>query len=242
MSRMVDEGQSVPEEESQSLSVLLLTLVDHGSGPLSLDMILAHFGRRAFGAALFILAIPNLLPLPPGSSTVLGLPLLILAPQLAFGSEAPRIPRLLGRQTVDRAALDAVCRRAAPWVKRAEGLTRRRFGFMFGRLGDLAIGLVCTLLAAVLILPIPLGNLLPAAAVAALALSLVERDGVLTLLGYAIAGVSAGVLLLSGHVVLQLGHGARDGLDGQAEEVGDVLPTTWSSCRCRARTSPTSSA
>jgi hypothetical protein len=50
---------------------------------------------------------------------------------------------------------------------------------MFGRFGEMTIGFVCSLLAAVLILPIPLGNLLPATAIAALALSLIQRDGLL---------------------------------------------------------------
>ena len=72
---------------------------------------------------------------------------------------------------------------------------------MFGRFGDLTIGVVCSLLAAVLILPIPLGNMLPAAAVVVLALSLTQRDGVFSIIGYVLALVSAGVLTVSGRLV-----------------------------------------
>jgi hypothetical protein len=178
------------------------------------DEIIAHFGRRAFGAVLFLFAIPNLLPLPPGSSTVLGLPLLIIAPQLALGKREPWIPRALGRRTVAPGALASVCRRAAPLVERAELLMTRRLGFMFGRVGDLAIGVVCTLMAAVMILPIPLGNMLPAAAVAALGLSLTQRDGLWTLLGYLLAAISGLVLLISGQLVVAGVHrlGAMVGL------------------------------
>ena len=184
------------------LSALLLTLAEGGSGPVSVDAIIAHFGRRAFGAVLFVFAVPNLLPLPPGSSTFLSLPLLLLAPQLAHGAREPWVPRALGRRTVDRAALWRLCQRVAPWVERAERLTTQRLGFMFGRFGDLSIGIVCSLLAAVLILPIPLGNMLPAAAIVALALSLTQRDGALSIIGYLLALISAGVLTLSGHLVM----------------------------------------
>jgi hypothetical protein len=190
-----------PDEEGLTLSALLLTLADRPAARLSIEEIVAHFGRRAFGAVLFFFALPNLLPLPPGSSTVLGLPLLLIAPQLALGGNEPWLPRALARRTVDAPTIDAACRRLAPWVRKAERLTTRRLDFMFGRAGDVVIGVVCTLLAAVLILPIPLGNLLPALAVVLLAMSLTQRDGVLTLMGYTVAAVSAGVLVLSGHLV-----------------------------------------
>jgi hypothetical protein len=198
----VDDVIDSVAEERLSLSALLLTLADGDQGQISIDEIIEHFGRRAFGAVLFVFAIPNLLPLPPGSSTLLGFPLLLIAPQLAFGAREPWIPAAVRRQRIDRATLGRVCRRAAPSVLKAERMTTRRLAFMFGRLGDVSIGVVCTLLAAVLILPIPLGNLLPAIAIAALALSLVQRDGLLTIIGYLVAAVSAGVLVVSGQIVL----------------------------------------
>jgi hypothetical protein len=184
------------------LSELLLTVAEGPGGPITLGEIVSHFGPRAFGAVLFVFAMPNLLPLPPGTSTLLGVPLLLIAPQLALGGRKPWIPDRLARQVVDRETIGRVCRRAAPWVKRAEQLTTRRLDLMFGRPGDAAIGIVCTLLSAVLILPIPLGNMLPAAAVAALALSLTQRDGLLTIVGYLLALTSAGVLIVSGHIVV----------------------------------------
>lgn len=189
--------------EGLHLSAMLADLAEDRDGSISLGEIIDHFGPRAFGAVLFVFAIPNLLPLPPGSSTVLGMPLLIAAPQLALGSHQPWIPRFLRRRSIEARGLASVCRRAIPWIERVERLTAPRLVFMFGRLGDILIGAVCTLLAAVLILPIPLGNMLPAAAVAALSLSLIQRDGLLTLIGYAVAGTSAGVLVLSGHLVLR---------------------------------------
>ena len=198
----VEDPYPFAAEAREPLSMLLLTLAEGGTGPISVDAIIDHFGRRAFGAALFIFAVPNLLPLPPGSSTVLSLPLLLIAPQLAFGANEPWIPRTIGRRTVNRAALLGVCRRIAPWVERAERLTTQRLGFMFGRFGDLTIGVVCSLLAAVLVLPIPLGNMLPAAAIVALALSLTQRDGALSIVGYLLTLTSAGVLALSGHLVI----------------------------------------
>jgi hypothetical protein len=169
---------------------------------MTVDGIVAHFGRRAFGAALFIFAAPNLLPLPPGSSTVLGWPLLLIAPQLMFGAKEPRLPKRIADHAVETAFIDGVCRRVAPWVARIERVSTRRLGFLFGVPGDILLGLVCTLLAAVLILPLPLGNLLPAIAVTLLGLALVQRDGLLAIVGYVAAAISAAVLIGGGHLVI----------------------------------------
>ena len=55
---------------------------------------------------------------------------------------------------------------------------------------------MCLLLAVVLVLPIPLGNVLPAVAISLLALAVLERDGLWVLAGLAVALVS--MLVVSG--------------------------------------------
>ena len=194
---------STTQERQLSLSAMLLSLADMAQGPVSVAHIVEYFGPRAFGAVLFVFAIPNVFPLPPGSTTVLGMPLLIIAPQLAFGRRRLWIPDRLGRLSIDGGVLASICRRAAPWVARGERLTTRRLGFMFGAVGDAGIGIICSLLAAVLILPIPLGNMVPALAIATLAFSLVQRDGLLALAGYGLALASVALLVLSGGLVVQ---------------------------------------
>ena len=117
-------------------------VADGPGDSVTVGELVAHFGPRAFGAVLFVFAMPNLLPLlPPGTSTVLGLPLLLIAPQLALGGRKPWIPNRLARHVVDRETIGRVCQRASPWVKRAEQLTTRRLDFMFGGPGDAVIGL-----------------------------------------------------------------------------------------------------
>lgn len=56
------------------------------------------------------------------------------------------------------------------------------------------VGLVCLVLAVILMLPIPLGNTLPALAISVLALGVLERDGIWIVLGF-MASVVAGSLV-----------------------------------------------
>ena len=183
--------------ESQSLSALLHELAQGEGESLPLDEVVDRFGDRAFGALLFAFAIPNLLPLPPGSTTILGLPLLIIAPQLALGVPNLWLPRALGRRGVKRRDLARAFDKLIPRLAKVERMLKPRAGWVFGAVGDRLIGLVCTILALVLILPIPLGNVLPALTISALSLGLAQRDGLVALIGYGLAVASTAVLALS---------------------------------------------
>jgi hypothetical protein len=134
---------------------------------------------------------------------VLGAPLVLLAPQVALGRHAPWLPRAVRERTMSTAELRRVAGKIIPSLEKVEKVSRPRIGFLFGPVGDRVIGVVCTVLALVLILPIPLGNVLPAIALSLLSLALVTRDGVLALGGYAVAIASASVLTIAFGIVLR---------------------------------------
>jgi hypothetical protein len=192
------------------LSGLITDLIDDPRETVTLGEVAEEFGSRALGALLFVFAVPNLLPLPPGSSTILGAPLLLLAPQVLIGVVGPWLPKKLRQRPLKTASLRILLSRFVGPLQKIERLSRPRLLWLFGPIGDRSIGLICTLLAFVLILPIPLGNLLPAFTIGTMALALFQRDGIIALLGYASAAVSVGLLVVSaGAVALainRLGH------------------------------------
>jgi hypothetical protein len=160
--------------------------------------LLAALGDRALAALLFVFAVPNVLPVPPGTSAVLGAPLVFLAAQLAFGRR-PWLPAVIARRTMTRADFAALVRRIGPWLARAERLLRPRVEQLAMPPMEHLVGAVCLLLAVVLVLPVPLGNMLPALAISLLALGILERDGLWILAGLGTAAVSA--IVVSGVVI-----------------------------------------
>lgn len=107
------------------------------------------------------------------------------------------------RRTIATSDLRSGLPKVVPWLQRIEAVSKPRLVILFGRTGERLVGLVCTVLAFVLILPIPLGNILPALAVAVLSFSLIQRDGLIALLGYALAVTSASVLVLAAHIIVR---------------------------------------
>jgi len=178
----------------RSLSELLLSMAEPlDRERVSVRDLIDALGDRALGALLFLFAFPNVLPVPPGTSAVLGAPLVFLAAQLMVG-RGPWLPRLLSSRSMSRTDFASLVRRIAPWLKRGELMLRPRLSWLARPPMEFGIGAVCLLLAIVLVLPIPLGNVLPAVAISLLALAIVERDGLWVLAGLGLALVSATVV------------------------------------------------
>lgn len=150
------------------------------------------------GALLFVFAVPNTIPLPPGASSILGAPLLFLTAQLALG-RSPWLPRVIADRSMDRAHFAVIIQRIAPWLARAERLLRPRLGFLTRPPVEYVIGVICLLLSIILFLPIPFGNMPPAVAICLFALGILERDGIWVIAGLGATGTAIvivwGVLL-----------------------------------------------
>jgi hypothetical protein len=189
------------DDPERRLSELVGEFAESGESTVSLGELVDHFGGRALAALLLIFGLACALPLPPGATTVFGLPLVLLSPQLVFAAKAPWVPATLRRRRFSGAQMQPVFSRIAAWLKRMEAITRPRLGLLVGGVGQIAIGLVCTVFALVLILPIPLGNMLPAATVSAFSLALIQRDGVVALIGWALAAASVSVLALAAGLI-----------------------------------------
>ena len=148
----------------------------------------AH-GPISHGALLILLAVPCLLPVP-GVGFVLGLGIAALAVQMFHGSSELRLPARVAALELPRHVAQRVLGLIAScyavggrWMKARLGhLTSGTYGWLVASTAALMSGLI--------VLPIPLGNFLPAVALIVLGLGLVFRDGVVLLLGFAAAALA----------------------------------------------------
>jgi hypothetical protein len=100
--------------------ILSSAATDPGGDRISVADLLAAMGDRAIAALLFIFAVPNVLPTPPGTSTILGAPLVFLAAQLAWGMQ-PWLPRFIANRSMARDDFAALIGRAAPGSRGPSG-------------------------------------------------------------------------------------------------------------------------
>lgn len=183
-----------PRQHKTTLSAMLQALADDDSRErIAVADLLDALGDRALAALLFVFALPNVLPMPPGTSAFFGVPLVLLAAQMAFNMRA-WLPSFIARRAMARQDYATLVRRIAPWLARAERLMRPRLTPLAIGGMESVVGAVCLLMAIVLLLPIPLGNMPPAFAICLLAMGILERDGVWVLAGLASAAVASALV------------------------------------------------
>lgn len=186
-----------------ALSELLSQVAeDESRERVSTGDLLAMAGDRAFGALIFVFALPNLVPTPPGTSAILGLPLIILSFQLLYGRRTPWLPKAIAARSIARADLASVVRRTAPVLKRIERVLKPRLSWLVTAFSERLLALLMLILSVILFLPIPLGNIFPAAAMCIIALALIEHDGLAALFGVLIGAGS--VLIVWGALLAVL--------------------------------------
>jgi hypothetical protein len=186
------ESADPSQRPAPSLSQVLTQIADDETRQrISLGDLIVALRDRAIGALIFVFAIPNTLPMPPGASSILGAPLLFLTAQLALGQRA-WLPEFIAARSIDRIHFATIVRRIAPWLARAERLLRPRIQILTRPPAEYLIGAVCLILSIILFLPIPMGNMPPAFAICLFALAILERDGIWALAGFcaAIAAVA----------------------------------------------------
>lgn len=175
--------------------------------PGTLDDAAERLGPSGHGLMLTALALPNCVPGPPGLSLAFGLPAMLVAGGLALGHRRVRLPRFLARRPLDAGTAAAVARGARKILGPIASRCRPRLANLVEGSGARLAGLAAILLAFVMALPIPLGTLPPAVALAILGLGLATRDGAVALLGIGL-GVLAVMVALAvnvGIVLLLLG-------------------------------------
>jgi hypothetical protein len=180
----------------EKLSELLERLARESQERITMREIATALDDRSFGAFLLVFALPNLIPLPPGATMVLGLPMIFVAWQVVIGYQKVWLPRAIADYAIDRATFQRMVAKVSPWLRSAENWVRPRNWPLDGAVRERLFGIFALLLAIICVLPIPFGNWLPAFAVAVLGVAHTERDGNCLAVGVLIGFVSIAVATL----------------------------------------------
>lgn len=190
-----------PRPKGRRLSAILRQLAaDRSRERISIGDLFQTMGDRAISALMLIFALPNAFPTPPGTSALLGAPLVFLAAQLTFGLR-PWLPKAIADRSVRREDFESIVIRIHGWLAWAERMLKPRLAIFAEPPAEYFAGLACLLLSIVLVLPVPLGNILPAVTISVFAFGIMGRDGLFALIGFIMTAVS---LAVAGSVIYGL--------------------------------------
>jgi hypothetical protein len=172
-----DHPPPAPPPADLTVSALLTELAESWPAErITIGDMVAAFGPRGYGLLMFIFALPNMIPAVPGISSLLGLPLGIIAWQMAVGRPTPWLPQKLARQSLSTSQLRTIAQRASPWMARVERFLKPRPGWITTSFGERLIGIVSLILAIPVLLPGPGTNGPPSWAIGLMALGFLQRD------------------------------------------------------------------
>ncbi len=194
-----------PAAQNMAISDRLARLVTDSDGDtVTLAWILEQLHERAFGLFLLVLALPCCIPFLYGIPQIVAVPLMFVSAQILLGRRVPWLPQKLGARTVSAEGLDTLAQRSGPWLERIEAVSRPRLVALTQPPADRVVGLALVLFSASILVPLPGTNTVPGFAVVIVAMGLLQRDGVLVILGAAFGTAWIGTLVFAGATLASL--------------------------------------
>jgi hypothetical protein len=186
----VDATHGRPAKGPRASQLLFAALAAGDAETVTIDRLIAALNRRAFGFVLLLVALINCVPLPPGISTLMGVPVFLVGMQLLLGWRQPWLPAFVRKRELPRAALMAALRRLEPWLAPVERLCRPRLPRVAAFMTPRPIGAVVVALSIYIMVPLVFTNIPPALAAAFIAIGLIEEDGLMLALGVPAAAIA----------------------------------------------------
>lgn len=169
-------------------SDILLEIANNDAlkGELTYQHILKLLGERAFGIVLLFFALPSALPFStvPGISVIFSVPIALFACQMVFARNTLWLPKIIAKRTIHHKTISKVIHTTVPYLTKVEYFLKPRWAFMTCRFMEIINGSTIFCLAILLMLPIPLSNFIFAALLIIFSLGLIEKDGILLVVGY----------------------------------------------------------
>lgn len=160
-----------------------------------LGAIVDRLDERAFGLLLLLLALPCVPPFVYLLPQIVALPMLALAGQMAAGRQSPWFPAAIRERRLRLAEFTKVLDFAERYVRWFEAIARPRLPGVTGRAGARVTGALLLIPALSVLAPFPGTNTVPGIGIAIAALGLVQRDGLLVILGLMIGLAWVGAFL-----------------------------------------------
>ncbi|WGJ61614.1 exopolysaccharide biosynthesis protein [Wolbachia endosymbiont of Frankliniella intonsa] len=141
--------------------------------------------ERGFGILIIIFSLPLSVPIPvpPGYTTILSIPLILFSLQLLFGFDSPWMPNWLERKSFQRSTLALLVEKTSPILKKIEKFMKPRMSFIFLGPGEKILAFMMLLCAIIIALPLPFTHFLPAIGITLISLGIMGKDGFLSTLG-----------------------------------------------------------
>lgn len=191
---------AAPRKTTALLDALVADVVAaKGDGAtITLGELIDQLKERAIGLVLLILALPCCLPFVYGVPQAVALPMLFFAGQMAIGRRTLWLPEKLRARSFQVSTLQDIIGRGRRYIGWFEAVAHPRLAALTSPTGTTIVGALLLIPTASILVPLPLTNTVPGAGVAIASVGLIERDGLLVLLGLLVGLTWVAILVIGG--------------------------------------------
>ncbi|MCG9891819.1 MAG: exopolysaccharide biosynthesis protein [Thermosynechococcaceae cyanobacterium MS004] len=167
---------------SQELKPLIEKLSEQS---LTIEELLAETPDQNFSLVMALLALPFLLPMPPGVSGISGGGCILLGLQMMAGRRSPWLPKKVAQLKFPQSLMKQLLKTIQWLTKLLERFVRPRLPWLVNNPSVWRMnGLCICWLSFLLILPIPLTNPIPTVGILLFVFAMLEADGLLMCVSY----------------------------------------------------------
>lgn len=159
------------------------------NGKTKIAELMEDFHENGLLLAMIFFALPVAIPLPypPGFTTIMGIPLMILSVQMLMGSKKVRLPEKINNYELKNSTLKSISDKIVPIIESIEKYMKPRFNFARSVYCEQFVGFVCLIAATAVAIPLFMTNAIPALGITVMALGLMNRDGLIIIAGFIIS-------------------------------------------------------
>ncbi len=166
--------------------------------------ILDEFHENSFAIVMILFNTPMAIPWPPGFTTVFSIPLLIIAAQMTLGLHKLKLPAWIKNKEVKNSTLAMISKKTIPIFLKVEKYLKPRYKIFQSVYGEQLVGIISIFAAIAIAMPFPFTNGIPAIGIVIMCLGLLKRDGLVVLIGIAVAITGIVIAYYASKILIKL--------------------------------------
>lgn len=179
------------EEEKNLTSKLIKKIYKKNiQDNIKIETILQSTDSGGFALLIFICSLILVIPTPPPIGTIMGILIMFFSFQMSIGLRNVWLPKFITKRSIPRKVLASAVARSSVYLYKMERFTRRRIFFINSDIAERIVGIVLFSLALLSLTPILFANTLPGTAMLFISFGILNKDGLLIILGFVVGFIS----------------------------------------------------
>lgn len=190
-----NQNNIVKDTQSETASNILNRMYTKNlEDNIKIGVLLKSADSGGFALLNLIFSLIIVIPTPPPIATISALIIMFFSAQMVIGFREVWLPKFITEKSIKRTALALIVGKSSLYLSKLEKFTRRRLTFMNYDIMEKFIGVILFILAAISLTPVIFANSVPGIAMIMVSFGLLNKDGLMIIVGFAIGLISVFVV------------------------------------------------